>query len=255
MRFLFLLLFLSLTSCGVKSKPKPLPEPEFQIQRIGEFVYITGSNLEVSGFKKGNGFWFARKKDAFCFYVKRIKGKEKQVCVSEAIKIFPNIKIQEQEEAVKIIPQEGGTFRLYSVKGDTPIPPPFKEFTYEISVKKTYSRYRVAVTKILKESVESYPVYIDILPKPKPVPEPPYYAGYFILDKKIVIYWFHRNFEDLKGFNVYKNGEKLNKKPIKRNIFVDNYPKELTVYEVRAVNKFDLESKGISIKIEPYAVK
>ncbi|WP_461829118.1 rhamnogalacturonan endolyase family protein [Aquifex sp.] len=249
MRLFLLLLLLSLTSCGIKSEPKPLPEPEFRVKRVGEFVYVIGSDLEVPGFQKVNGFWVVHKKESFCFHVKRVKGKEKKVCVSEAVKIFPNIKVQEHKDVVRIIPQEGETFRLYRVKGDIPIPPPLKEFTYEISVNKTYSKYRVAVTKVLKENLESYPTYVEIPPKPKPVPEPPYDAGYFRLDKKIVIYWFHNDFENLKGFNVYKNGEKVNDEPLKKNTFVDNYPEESTVYEIRAVNRFGVESKGITISL------
>ncbi len=251
MFLLFSFLFLSLISCGVKTEPKPLPEPEFQVKRIGEFIYVIGNNLEISGFKKGDGFWFTRKKDAFCFYVKKVKGKGKKACVVEAIEYFPNIRTKELKESIKIFSEEEGTFRVYRVNRTIPLPFPVKEFTHETTVKKTYSKYRVAVTKVLRENVESYPIYIEIPPKPKPVPEPPYDVGYFRLNKKIVIYWFHNDFENLEGFNVYKNGEKVNKVPIKKNTFVDNYPEESTVYEIKAVNKFGLESKGILIKIEP----
>lgn len=95
--------------------------------------------------------------------------------------------------------------------------------------------------------MESFPLYVYISPKPKPVPVPPYDIGYFKVDGKLVIYWFHRDFENLKGFNIYKNGKRLNKNPIKRNIFIDKYIPG--TYEVRAVNKFGLESEGIKIYV------
>ncbi len=252
--FLFFL-FLSLLSCGIKSKPKPLPEPKFQIKRIGEFVYVIGNNLEVPGFKKVDGFWFTQKEEAFCFDVKRIKGKSKRVCVPKAVKQYPQISVKELKGAVKLISKEEGIFRIYKIKNTFPVPFPIKEFNKETFIPKTYSKYRIAVTKTLKENVESAPIFIDIPPKPKPIPDPPYDVGYFILDGKVVIYWFHKKFEDLQGFNIYKNGKKINKKPLKVNTFVDTYPQQTTIYEIRAVNKFGLESKGVSIKIKPHATK
>ena len=249
MRLFLLLLFLYLISCGIKSKPKPLPEPQFQVKRIGKFVYVIGENLEVPGFQKGNGFWFLQKGEAFCFEVKRIKGKSKKVCVAEAVKYRPKLKVQNLKESVKLISEEQGTFRVYRVINDMPIPIPIKEFQEEIFLEKDYSKYRVAVTKVLKGYVESEPFFVDVPPKPKPVPEPPYDVGYFKLDKKIVIYWFHNDFEDLEGFNIYKNGNKINTKPIKKSTFVDDYPDESTLYEIRAVNKFGIESRGVAISV------
>ena len=252
MHFLLLLLFLSLTSCGIKSKPKPLPEPQFQLKRIGKFVYVIGENLEVPGFQKGKGFWFIQKGEGFCFEVKRIKGKSKKVCVAEAVKYRPELEVQNLKESVKLIPEEQGTFRVYRVLNDMPIPIPIKEFQGEIFLEKDYLKYRVAVTKVLKGYVESEPVFVDIPPKSKPVPEPPYDVGYFQIDGNLVIFWFHKNFEDLIGFNIYRNGKKINKEPLKKNTFVDDYPEKSTVYEIRAINKFGIESRGILVKIKPY---
>ena len=249
MWLLLFFLFLSLTSCGIKSKPKPLPEPQFQLKRIGEFVYIIGNDLEVPGFQKEEGFWFTRERKAFCFEVKRIEGKKKKVCVPEAPNQEPTVSVEELREAIKITSKDEGKFRIYKLKDGIPIPFPIGEFTKEALIEKNYSEYRVAVAKVLNENVESEPVFIKVSPKPKPVPQPPHEISYLRIDAKVVIYWFHEDIENLQGFNIYKNGKRVNKEPLKGNTFIDDYRDQTTEYEVRAVNEFGIESKGVKIYV------
>ncbi|AAC07436.1 hypothetical protein [Aquifex aeolicus] len=249
--FLFLF-FLLILSCGIKAPPKPLPEPQFSVKRIGEVVYVSGQNIEVKNFKKLNEFWYKKEKSSFCFEVKHVKGKSKKVCVKESSGKPPELEIKELKEKVLLIPRESGTFRIYRVVKDKVLYPiPLKEFSKETEVQKDYEPYYIGVTKVLSQDYESEPLIIKISPKPKPVPKPPYSAGYTVKGKKLIIYWFHENYEELIGFNVYKNGKKLNETPLKRNYFEDELPKKETLYEITAVNRFGIESKPVKVFFHP----
>ena len=249
--FLFFL-FLLILSCGIKAPPKPQPEPQFSFRRIGSFVYVVGKDIEVEGFKNLNGFWYRREEKPFCFLVKHVKGKSKKVCVKESIKKPPKLKVKELKEAVLIIPREKGNYRVYRVvKNGLLYPIPLKEFSKSVEIKKEYEPYYVGITKVLSPIYESEAFIIKIPPKSKPIPKPPYSAGYTVVGSKLIIYWFHENYDELIGFNVYKNGKKLNKIPIKRNYLEDTLPKSKTLYEITAVNKFGVESKPVKVYFHP----
>ena len=247
MVLLLFFLFLSLSSCGIKSKPSPLPEPKFEVKRIGEFVYVLGNKLEVEGFKRANNFWYTKNPERFCFVVKRVNGKSKNVCVPKAPKEVPKVKVKNLKEKVLILTQEEGVYHLYNVIDDLPVPFQLQEFRNKVSLEKSYYKYRVAITKVLKKSIESYPLYIEVKPKPKPTPKPPYDGGYILIEDKLILYWFHEDFENLIGFNVYKNGKRLNNNPIKKSVYIDKVPDREVLYEIRAINSFGLESKSFKI--------
>jgi len=251
--FLFFLLILS---CGIKAPPKPLPEPVFSVKRIGEFVYVLGNDIKVEGFKKFDGFWYKKEKKALCFKVKHTKGKTKKVCVREAFKEIPKLEVRELKEEVLIIPKEEGVYRVYKVLKDKILyPNPLKEFKKDVKIKKDYEPYYVGITKLISQNYESEPLIIKIPPKPKPAPKPPYAGGYTIKNEKLIIYWFHESYDKIVGFNIYKNGEKLNKKPLKRNYFFDHIPDKDTIYEITAVNRFGMESKPLKIFFHPEALQ
>ncbi|GAB6066525.1 hypothetical protein JCM9492_16200 [Aquifex pyrophilus] len=246
----FLLSLLLILSCGIKSSPKPLPEPIFTLKRIGDYVYVIGEDIEVKGFKKHKNFWYKKEERAFCFYVKHVKGKEKKACVPEAGRIKPRISYEEKEEKVIIRAEEKGIYNVYPYEGNLLIPFPLKTFEDSAELQKKYGDYEVGITKVIND-VESQPVRLKIKRKPYPVPEPPYSAGYVISDGELILYWFHRDFENLKGFYVYKNGKKLNKEPIKRNVYVDRMPEERTIYKITAVNNFGVESEPVTVEVLP----
>lgn len=246
----FFLFLLFLLSCGIKAPPKPLPEPQFQVKRIGSYVYVIGEAIEVKGFEKSGNFWYKKNKNSFCFNVRHIKGKSKKVCVSEANFEKPKVLIKEFQRNIVIIPVEKGIFRVYRIiKDDLVNPTALKEFQKEIKIPKEYKEFYIGITKVVGRGYESSPKVVKILPKPYPVPESPYSGGYILSKGKIVIYWFHKDYENLKGFNIYKNGIKLNKNPTKKTTFTDRIPNEKTIYKITAVNSFGMESKPLEITV------
>jgi len=248
----FSFFFLFLLSCGIKAPPKPLPEPQFEIKRIGSYVYVIGEAIEVKGFEKNGNFWYKKNKNSFCFNIKHIKGKSKKVCVPEANLEKPQVAVKELKESIVIIPVEKGIFRVYRIiKDDLVNPTALKEFQKEIKIPREYKKFYIGITKVLGKGYESSPKVVKISPKPYPAPDPPYSGGYIPSIGKIVIYWFHRDYENLSGFNIYKNGVKLNKKPLKTATFIDKFPREKTVYKITAVNSFGVESKPLEITVYP----
>ncbi|WP_461831574.1 hypothetical protein [Aquifex sp.] len=253
--FLFLFFLSFILSCGIKGSPKPLPEPEFTLKRIGDYVYVIGKDIYVEGFQKYKSFWYKKEKKAFCFYVKRINGKEKKVCAPQAILTKPQISYKYDKEYLLIKAKEESAYNIYPYEKGILIPFPLKTFREVAKLERKYADYEVGITRVLSSRVESYPLKIKVKRKPYPAPEPPYSAGYVISEGKLILYWFHKDIEDLKGFYIYKNGKKVNKKPVKRNVYIDNAPEVRTVYGITAVNAFGIESKPLTLEVSPEAFR
>jgi len=250
LRGLLLLLFLFL-SCGVKGDPKPPPEPQFSVKRVGPFVFVIGEDLLVPGFNRGKGFWYKKEPRPLCFTVKHAYGRSKTACVEGEPPLKPRITLKEEGDKLLLRGEEGVLYRVYPLSGELPLPFPLKEFKGKGYLEKKYKPYKVALSQVVKENLEAGPLYLEVPPKPLPVPPPPEEFGYLEEGDKLYLYWFHPEPEKLAGFNLYEDGKKLNSSPVRGFTYSLKKPSKKTLFEVRAVNAFGVESKGAILLYSP----
>ncbi len=250
--FLPVLNFLFLTSCGIKKEPKPLPEPEYKLLRLGSYIYVIPKKggINVEGFDKFHNFFVKKNPLNICFKVKHVEGKIKLECVEKAITEVPpySLEITEEEVVVRLLKE--GEYKLYRVE-TVPIPTSgMKVNCCEVRMKREFMPKKVALTRVVGNR-ESQPAIIEVPPKAPPEPSPPEKGGYKLRGKNLYIYWWMKEDRGVTGFFVYKNGRRITPEPITANVFRDEAPSEPTVYEVRSVNKFGVESKPLKILYKP----
>ncbi len=245
--FLVLILILD---CGIKSDPQPPPKPEVRIKRIGSYVFVIPKfdNIAVKNFKRKNGIFFKKKEERFCFEVKRTGGKSRLFCVKEALKYKPKVKIRIEDEEIKVYGEKGKIYRVYIFEKDFLNPMEIAEFKGNYTFKRSFKEKTLAITEVYDERESDF-IKVYIPPVEPPGPEAPEGASIVIRKGRIYIFW--GSSEGATGYNIYRDGKKLNKEPVKATYFIDSVPEKETVYEIRAVNEFGVESEPARVLYKP----
>ncbi|WP_157560584.1 hypothetical protein [Hydrogenivirga sp. 128-5-R1-1] len=249
-RSFLLLNLLFFLSCGIKGDVKPLPEPEYKLSRIGNKVYLIPKNEKIvpEGFLKRKGFYVREEPGRFCFSVKHLEGKEELACVGGSPHKRPRLKLEVREEYVRVLFEEGGTYRVYPYEEEL-LPEPVKEVKGDsLSLERRLNPYRVAITMVVG-GVESEPVVVEVPPRKPPKPPKPEHLRLVVKGDKLYLYWWTE--EEKVGFLVFRNGKLLTRRPLRNNVFVDRVPEGEAVYEVRSVNEFGVESEPARIIYRP----
>jgi hypothetical protein len=253
LKFVFLFLLSSvIVGCGIKKPPQPLPEPSFEVKRIGKVVYIIPlqKGISAEGFLKKGDFLIRIDGRSFCFNVRHPLGKKKEACVPPAGGEKPSVALELAEDRVILNLRGYGSYRIYPVQEDGfLIPREIKEIKGTKAVlDRRFKDYKVAITGVMPGR-ESSPLVIEVLSRDPPVPEPPRDLQLVRRGQKIYLYWWHG--EENLTFMVLRNGELLTKEPIRTNAFSDKAPQEETLYEVIAINRFNVKSPPARIIYKP----
>jgi len=219
---------------------------------MGRHVYVIGKDITVPRFKNYGTFWYKNESKAFCFLVKHVKGKSKKVCVREAPAKKPKITHKITEDYLVLKAPRESVYRVYPlIPEGIPSPFPLLTFKKEAKLRRRYEPYTVGIAEELNPPYETEPLLLEVPKKPYPVPEPPSHGGYIIYKNKLILYWFHEKPEDLLGFHIYKNKERITEKPVKQTTYTEENPSLPALYEIKAVNKFMKESKPLPINVYP----
>jgi len=237
-------------SCGIKRPPKPLSPPEYEVRRIGSKVYLIPKTKDIvaEGFVSKNGFFLREDPNSFCFGVRSSQGKEVRSCVGEAKVERPSFEVRVGEEDVEVLLEEG-TYRLYPYREGELVPEQQGEVRGgRVELRREFRERKVWITKVIGD-VESEPALITVPPIQPPQPKPPEDLIYMVRGEKIYLYWWTGE-ENVRSL-VYKNGKLLTQEPILRNYFVDDLPREETLYEIVLVNEMGGRSEPGKIIYRP----
>lgn len=248
MRKLFILC-LFITGCGIKANPEVPRAPEVDIRRVGERVYVKSlsGDIKVEGFEKEGAYWTVEKREAFCFSVKRIGGKSKRFCVSNATEKVLYLDFFEEEHSVKVIPSGFESYRLYPYREGSVELEKGREFVGVLSFERDYWERCYFLTGVVDAKTESSPLSFCIKPKPPPAVEE--VRNFEIREgkEKLYLVWSYEG--EYKEFVLYENGKELER--TKGFVFEVPKPKGSTVFRLKVVNPLGFESKGVETVYSP----
>ncbi len=246
----FILKVLLICACGIKKEPKPPPLPEFEVKRIGSLVFLIPSvpDVEAEGFVKGDGFLVRKEPSRFCFRVGVKGGRETLRCVEGAKDKRPSAEVKLEEDHVILFLREEGIYRLYPYEGRL-IPKPIMEVRGRVlNVRREYEKKVYALTQVI-DNVESQPLLVEVPPIESEAPPPPKRLSFLVRGNRLYLYWSAS--DEATGFLVFRNGRLLTERPVVGNVFIDDVPAEVTVYEVVAVNRWGRKSKPVRVIYRP----